>query len=93
MRVRVLMSRNHPEYRLVLPSDAGMEGVAANLRSVIEQMGEWEERSLDEMDASRPEHRGAMADIAAHGACLWMISMAYAGRVEVEVAPPRQDAT
>ena len=83
MRVRVLMSNSHPEYRLVLPVAAGMEGIAENMKAAIEQLGDWEERSQDDLDGNRPEHREAMADIAAHGAYLWMVSAAYTGRVEV----------
>ena len=86
MRVRILMSNSHPEYRLVLPVTAGMNGVATHVRAAIEQLGDWEERSQDDLDGSRPEHHEAMADIAIHGAYLWMVSAAYTGRVEV-VAP------
>ena len=86
MRVRILMSNSHPEYRLVLPVAAGMNGVAPHVRAAIEQLGDWEERSQDDLDGSRPEHHEAMADIAIHGAYLWMVSAAYTGRVEV-VAP------
>jgi len=80
------MSNSHPEYRLVLPVAAGMNGVAPHVRAAIEQLGDWEERSQDDLDGSRPEHHEAMADIAIHGAYLWMVSAAYTGRVEV-VAP------
>lgn len=86
MRVRVLMSNSHPEYRLVLPLGAEMDDIAANMRAAIEYLGDWEERSQDDLDDSRPEHREAMADIAIHGAYLWMVSAAYTGRAEV-VAP------
>jgi len=86
MRVRVLMSGNHPEYRLVVPVATGVDGIAASLRAAIEQLGGWEERSQDDLDESRPERREMLADIAIHGACLWMISADYTGRVEV--APP-----
>jgi len=81
MRVRILMSNSHPEYRLVLPVAAGMNGVAPHVRAAIEQLGDWEERSQDDLDGSRPEHHEAMADIAIHGAYLWMVSAAYTGRV------------
>lgn len=83
MRVSVLMSKNHPEYRLVVPVATGMDGIAANLRAAVEQLGVWEERSQDDLDENRPEHREAMRDIASHGAYLWMVSAAYTGRVEV----------
>lgn len=86
MRVRVMMSNSHPEYRLVLPVSAATDGIAANMKAAIEQLGGWEERSQDELDESRPEHRAALADIAVHGAYLWVVSAAYTGRVEV--APP-----
>lgn len=83
MRVRVLMSNNHPEYRLVLPAGAEAGGITTNMRAAIEHLGDWEERSQDDLDSSRPEHREAMADIAIHGAYLWMVSAAYTGRIEV----------
>lgn len=83
MRVRILMLSSHPEYRLVLPVEAGMDGVAPHVKAAIEQLGEWEERSQDDLDGSRPEHRAAMQDIASHGAYLWMVSAAYTGRIEV----------
>lgn len=88
MRVRVLMSNSHPEYRLVLPLAAGMGGVAPHVRAAIEQLGAWEERSQDDLDGSRPEHRAALEDIAAHGAYLWMVSADYTGRVEVMQGGP-----
>lgn len=83
MRVRVLISSSRPEYRLVLPVTAGMDGVAPHVRAAIEQLGGWEERSQDDVDGSRPEHRAVLEDIAAHGAYLWMVSAAYTGRIEV----------
>ena len=83
MRVRVLMSSSHPEYRLVLPVEAGTNSIAATMQAAIEQLGEWEERSQDNLDETRPEHREALADITAHGAYLWMVSAAYTGRIEV----------
>lgn len=87
MLVRILMSNSHPEYRLVLPVEAGTGVISAAMRAAmraaIEQLGEWEERSRDELDGSRPEHREAMEDIAVYGAYLWMVSAAYTGRVEV----------
>lgn len=83
MLVRVLISNSYPEYRLVLPAEAGTDGLEAAMRAVIEQMGEWEERSQDDLDGSRPEHRSAMEGIASHGACLWMVSATYTGRVDV----------
>lgn len=85
------MSNSHPEYRLVLPVGAETDGIAANMRAAIEHLGDWEERSQDDLDGSRPEHREAMADIAIHGAYLWMVSAAYTGRVEV--VTPEQRAT
>jgi hypothetical protein len=88
MRVRVLMSNSHPEYRLVLPVAAGMDGVAPHVRAAIEQLGAWEERSQDDLDGSRPEHRAALEDIASHGAHLWMVSAAYTGRIEVMQSGP-----
>lgn len=88
MRVRVLMSNSHPEYRLVLPADAGLDGVVPHVRAAIEQLGAWEERSQDHLDGSRPEHRAALADITAHGAHLWMVSAAYTGRIEVRQSGP-----
>ena len=88
MRVRVLVSSSHPEYRLVLPVAAEMDSVAPHVRAAIGQLGEWEERSQDDLDGSRPEHRDAMEDIAAYGAYLWMVSAAYTGRIEV--VPPGQ---
>ena len=83
MRVRILMSNSYPEYRLVLPVEAGTDGIGAAMRAAIEQMGEWEERSQDDLDGSRPEHREAMESIASHGAYLWMVSAAYTGQVEM----------
>lgn len=83
MRVRVLMSNRHPEYRLVLPVEAGTGGITATMQAAIDHLGEWEERSHDDLDANRPEHCQAMADITAHGAHLMMISAAYTGRIEV----------
>lgn len=83
MRVRILVSAHHPEYRLVVPLATGMDGISANLTAAIGQLGGWEERSLDELDEGLPQHREAIAGIAADGACLWMISAAYSGRVEV----------
>ncbi len=91
MRVRILMSGSHPEYRLVLPADTGMDGVAPHVRGAIEQLGAWEERSRDDLDGGRPEHRAALEDIAAHGAHLWMVSAAYTGRVEVVMSGPVSD--
>lgn len=88
MRVRVLMSNSHPEYRLVLPTDACLGGVAPHVRAAIEQLGAWEERSQDDLDGNRPEHRAALEDIAAHGAHLWMVSAAYTGRIEVRQGGP-----
>lgn len=88
MRVRILMSNSQSEYRLVLPVDAGMDGIAAHVRAAIEQLGEWEERSRDDLDGSRPEHREAMSAIASHGAYLWMVSAAYTGRIEVVQSGP-----
>lgn len=82
------MSSSHPEYRLVLPADTGMEGVALHVRAAIEQLGVWEERSQDDLDGSRPEHRAALEDIATHGAHLWMVSAAYTGRIEVVPSGP-----
>ncbi|HEU0282362.1 MAG TPA: hypothetical protein VFQ99_01140 [Gallionella sp.] len=78
-----MMSNSHPEYRLVLPVAAGMDGVAPHVRAAIEQLGEWEERSQDDLDGSRSEHRAAMEDITAYGAHLWMVSADYTGRIEV----------
>ncbi|OGT02262.1 MAG: hypothetical protein A2Y51_01740 [Gallionellales bacterium RIFCSPLOWO2_02_60_31] len=83
MLVRILMSNSHPEYRLVLPVEARAGVISTAMRVAIEQLGEWEERSRDNLDGSRPEHREAMEDIAVYGAYLWMISAAYTGRVEV----------
>lgn len=77
------MSNSHPEYRLVLPVDAGADGIRDTMRAAIEHLGEWEERSQGDLDGSRPEHREAMEEIASHGAYLWMVSAAYTGRVEV----------
>lgn len=91
MRVRVLMSNSHPEYRLVLPVGAGTDSIAATMQAAIGQLGEWEERSQDDLDENRPEHREAMADIAVQGAYLWMVSATYTGRVEV--LPPGRRAT
>ncbi|HEU0220219.1 MAG TPA: hypothetical protein VFQ98_05380 [Gallionella sp.] len=91
MRVRILMSNSYPEYRLVLPVETGVDSVVPHVRAAIEQLGEWEERSQDDLDGSRPEHRAALEDIASHGAYLWMVSAAYTGRVEV--VTPGQNAT
>lgn len=82
------MSSSHPEYRLVLPAETGMDGVAPHVRAAIEQLGAWEERSQDDLDGSRPEHRTALEDIATHGAHLWMVSAAYTGRIEVGPSGP-----
>jgi len=41
-------------------TDAGMDGIVAHVRVAIEQLGEWEVRSQDDLDGSRPEHREAM---------------------------------
>ena len=86
MRVRVLMSNSHPEYRLVLPVEAKTGDMTPAMKAAMEQLGEWREISQDDLDGSRPEHREAMADIAIHGAHLWMISAAYTGRIEVAVS-------
>jgi hypothetical protein len=83
MRVRVLMSGSHPEYRLVLPVETVTNRISATMRAAIEHLGEWQERSQDDLDKNRPEHREAMTDIAAHGAFLWMVSANYTGRIEV----------
>ena len=83
MLVRILMSNSHPEYRLVLPVEVRTGVISTAMRAAIEQLGEWEERSRDDLDGSRPEHREAMEDIAVYGAYLWMVSAAYTGRVEV----------
>jgi len=88
MRVRVLVSENHPEYRLVVPVATGMDGIAANLKAAVGQLGGWEERSQDDLDEGRPGYREMMADISEQGACLWMISAAYTGRVAVVPAGP-----
>lgn len=88
MRVRVLMSSSHPECRLVLPAETGMDGVAPHVRAAIEQLGAWEERSQDDLDGSRPEHRAALEDIATYGAHLWVVSAAYTGRIEVVPSGP-----
>ncbi len=90
MRVRVLMSLSHPEYRLALPVEAGIGVIGPAMQAAIEQLGEWEERSQDDLDAGRPEHREAMEDIASHGAYLWMVSAAYTGRIEVVASSPKE---
>ena len=40
MLVRVLMSNRHPEYRLVLPVEAGTGVISTAMRAAIEQLGE-----------------------------------------------------
>lgn len=83
MQVRILMSTRYPEYRLILPVGAEIADLAPAMRAAADQLGEWEERSQDELDGNRPEHREVMEGVASSGACLWMISAAYTGRVEV----------
>ena len=82
MRVRVMMSRNYPEYRLVIPVGTGIENLDADMQLAISQLGDWEERSQNDLDQNMPTHREALEVISTHGAYLWMVSVDYTGRVE-----------
>ena len=83
MRVRVMMSRDYPEYRLVIPVTTAIESLDTDMQQAIRQLGDWEERSQDELDQKVPVHREALEVISTHGAYLWVISADYTGRVEL----------
>lgn len=83
MHVRILTSISHHEYRLLIPVGKELSDVTGHMQTVVEQLGSWEERSLDELDLGRLEHQATMADITAYGASLWLISVDYSGRLEV----------
>jgi len=83
MRVRILVSTSHPEYRLILPAGTDTVDLEPAMRAAADQLGPWEERSQDDLDGNRPEHLEAMEAVTSSGACLWMISATYTGRVVV----------
>jgi hypothetical protein len=83
MRVKIYSSASHHEYRLMIPDGKELGDVTGHMRAAIEQLGGWEERSHDEIDGNRPEYREALADLAAHGASLWMVSLDYIGHIAV----------
>jgi hypothetical protein len=84
MRVRVLISTTHPEYRLVLSSDAETSAVAPHVQAAIDHLGPWREISEQAFDCTDPEHLEAAEDIASQGAHLRMLTAAYIGRVVVQ---------
>lgn len=86
MRVKIYTSASHHEYRLMIPAGKEIGDITGLIKAAVEQMGGWEERSHDEIDGNRPEYRETLADLAAHGASLWMVSLDYTGRIAVTPA-------
>jgi hypothetical protein len=81
MRVRVMISTTHPEYRLVQPVDAML--VPLHVQAAIEHLGPWRVTSEQEFDCADAEHAEALDDIAAQGAYLRLITADYIGRVAI----------
>lgn len=79
-----MMSTTHPEYRLVLPVEAGTAAVPPHVQSAIDHLGPWRETSQQEFDCTDEEHAEALEDIAAQGAYLRLITADYIGRVVVQ---------
>lgn len=86
MRVKIYSSANHHEYRLMIPAGKEISDITGLIKTAVEQLGSWEERSHDEIDGNRPEYSKALADLTAHNACLWMVSLDYTGHIAVTPA-------
>ncbi|HEY0664505.1 MAG TPA: hypothetical protein VGD24_00375 [Gallionella sp.] len=81
--MKIYSSASHHEYRLMIPAGKQLDDITGPIKAAVEQLGEWEERSHDEIDSNRPEYRETLADLAAHGASLWMVSLDYTGHIAV----------
>lgn len=81
MRVRVMISTTHPEYRLVQPVDE--RPVPPHVQAAIEHLGPWRVTSEQAFDSADAEHAEALDDIAVQGAYLRLITADYIGRVAI----------